>query len=277
MGQVVAREQEINRHLAIVHWYQGWGRDMSPDFSPELLQRVRAHGSTPLITWEPWNGKASENSFPLSAIAAGAFDAYVDSWAVGLRSYGHPALLSFAHEMQGGWYPWGAGVHGNTPRDYVAAYRHVHDRFTQAGASNVQWVWTVAADAPGSLPPAAGFYPGDRYIDWLGADVYNFGTTQTWSSWQSLSSLFTPAYARLTALHATAPVMLAEWGSVETGGAKGAWIQDAARSIPGQFSRVRAAVWFGAAGSPYPLNTSGATLAAARAAFGAPFCATLPY
>jgi hypothetical protein len=70
--------------------------------------------------------------------------------------------------------------------------------------------------------------------------------------------------------------MLSEWGSVEQGGDKGAWIQDAGRTIPAMFPRTRAVVWFDRA--EFALETSPGSLNAARSAFGAaPYCLTYPY
>ena len=274
-------ESELNRHSAIVHWYAQWG-NQSGVYSPtvqNLLAGVRAHGSTPLITWEPWNQPpATDNPFPLASIASGAFDTYIDSWATGIAAYGHPVLLSFAHEMNGNWYPWGANINGNTPAQYVAAYRHVHDRFALKGAGNVQWVFTMSGDPYGSWPNVQGFYPGSAYVDWLASDVYNFGTTQPWSSWQPLGFLLQLDYTRLTALSATKPLMLAEMASVEQGGSKAAWIQNAAATLGSQFPRVQAAVWFSRSGTGLALDSSATALAAARAAFGAPpYCRTFPY
>jgi hypothetical protein len=282
LGPLAAREAEINRHMAIVHWYQAWGSTPvnSSKFDPELFRAVRAHGSLPFLTWEPRDLTLPTNqkTFPLRSIAAGVFDAYIDSWAVGIRDYQHPVLLAFAHEMNGDWYPWGAGVNGNMPSDYVAAYRHVHDRFAQQGARNVAWVWAPAADLRSSYPAFKAFYPGDAYVDWLGVDVYNNGATESWSSWQPLSQLLQSPYAQLTALSASKPMVLAEWASVEQGGNKGAWIREAGVAIPQLFARIRAVVWFSETGTQYALNSSVGAIAGARAAFGSPpYCATPPY
>jgi glycosyl hydrolase family 26 len=80
--------------------------------------------------------------------------------------------VRFAHEMNGSWYPWGQGVNGNTAADYVAAYRHVHDVITAAGATNVIWVWSPITVISRPNVPLAPLYPGDGYVDWLGLSVY---------------------------------------------------------------------------------------------------------
>jgi beta-mannanase len=280
-GQMASLESQINRHSAIVHWYAQWGLQ-SGVFSPgvmNLLTGTRAHGSLPMITWEPWSGGAvSQTPYPLTDIASGKFDSYVDGWAAGLLAYGHPVLLRFAHEMNGEWYPWAVGVNGNTAAAYVSAYRHVHDRFSLKGVRNVQWVFSPDGDPYGSRPAYASFYPGDAYVDWLAADVYNWGSTQSWASWQTISFLYARAYAQLTALNRTKPLMLSEWASKEQGGNKASWILDAAATIPRQFPRTRAVVWFSRSGDQFALDSSAESLSAARNAFGAPpYCLVLPY
>ena len=74
-------------------------------------------------------------------------------WARALAAFGGPVRLRFAQEMNGDWYPWGAGTNGNTPAEFVRAWRHVHDIFTAAGATNVQWVWSPVSGAPAAVLP----------------------------------------------------------------------------------------------------------------------------
>ena len=48
--------------------------------------------------------------------------------------WGHwPFFLRFDWEMNGFWFPWNEGVNGNKPGEFVAAWRHVHDIFTEVG------------------------------------------------------------------------------------------------------------------------------------------------
>ena len=106
---------------------------------------VERRGSIPEITWEPWDTTkplgASQPRYSLRNIADGKFDSYIRTWARTLAAYGGEVQLRFAQEMNGDWYPWGRGTNGNTPAEFVKAWRHVHDIFTAAGATNVQWVW----------------------------------------------------------------------------------------------------------------------------------------
>src|SRR4051794_1356755 len=147
------------------------------------LKRLSDSGRLPMMTWEPWNHTTpSANPYSLQAIAAGQFDAYLSAQGKALAAVGAPVAVRFAHEMNGSWYQWGQGVNGNTPADYVAAYRHVHDVITAAGASNVIWVWSPITVISRPNVPLAPLYPGDGYVDWLGLSVYFSSPTATYAA-----------------------------------------------------------------------------------------------
>src|SRR5258706_3719345 len=273
----------IGRNSSIVHWYAQWGDAGSGNFAanqPWMLKAVRNYssvgvtGSTPLITWEAWGPSpmtVAKNTFPLTKIAAGAFDPYIDSWAVGLRTYGGPVLLDFGHEMDGNWYPWGYGVNGNTAAQYVAAFRHVHDRFVAAGAANVQFVWNPNVWNAAGVDQRV-FYPGDAYVDWMAIDVYNWGAAA--GGWASLAQGLTvvQTYARVAGLNATKPMMLAEYASAEpvagdpAGVTKGQWIIDAAWAMGAPFPRLKAALWVNQESSNFSVNSSPGSLVGAASA-----------
>jgi beta-mannanase len=236
-----AFERSVGRKAAIVHWYQGWGAE-NRGLDTALLSSVTQRGSTPMITWEPWDYTqgVEQPLYNLRNIANGHFDDYVREWANGLAAFQRPVLIRFAHEMNHPVYPWSIGVNGNTAEDYVAAWQHVHDLFVAAGATNVGWVWSPLIWWEGA-PAFEPMFPGDAYVDWVALDGYN---NATWGGWQSFSQLFKASYQKLTAL-STKPVMIAEVASSESGGNKAQWITDTyTRTIPTQFPRIRAIVWF---------------------------------
>ncbi|MGB7050876.1 MAG: hypothetical protein WBG41_04850, partial [Acidimicrobiales bacterium] len=85
--------------------------------------------------------------------------------------------------------------------------------------------------------------------------------------WESFTSIFSEAYAEVTAV-STLPLMIAETGSVDEPGnpsAKADWITSAfEQEIPQQFPRVRAVLYFDAPGRgfSYALNSSPQALTA---------------
>ena len=208
------------------------------------LDAVRSRGATPLVTWEPWawGGGVDQPAYSLSRITAGDFDGYISQWGQSLAAWGKPVMLRFAHEMNGNWYPWAEGVNGNQSGEYVAAWRHVHDVVAATGASNVQWVWSPNVPYWGSTD-LAGLYPGGGYVDVVALDGYNWGTSQTWSSWVSPVDLFAPGISQLRTLAPGKPVLIAETASSEMGGSKASWNTDLVSYLAAQ-PDVMGFVWF---------------------------------
>jgi hypothetical protein len=262
-------EKAMRQPYSIVQWYALWGGWKSA-FSRADLDAVSAHGSLPLITWEPWAGTGADPAWSLqTAILSGRNDAYIASWATGLAAYGKPVLLRFAHEMHNqASYPWAVGVNGNTAADYVAAWKYVRAIFRQNGANNVEWVWNpnTLGDAPSTAYTAiySALYPGDDQVDYLGLDIYNTGPQLDWGAprWRTFGQALANPYTAITAV-SNKPLLLPEVASTEVGGSKAAWIQDALSTGLDQFPRVRALVWFDVAKEqPWNLNSSSASLSA---------------
>lgn len=132
------------------------------------------------------------------------------------------------------------------PEKYVDAYRHVHDLFKQLGANNVIWVWSPNEGNPvgASWNALENYYPGDAYVNWLGMDGYNWGTSRPWSRWRSFDEIFGDFYGRLTKLAPGKPIMIAEFASSEQGGNKASWITNTFQRIKTDYPRIKAFIWF---------------------------------
>ena len=270
LGAIQNAEAKLGKHSAIVMWYKHWGGPYNSFYAPDF-EAVLNHGSVPMVTWMSddytlpgYPNNNSQTAFADAKIAAGAFDPFIRSWAIGLRKIGRPVLLRLDHEMNGNWYAWSPGVNGNTAAQYVAMWRHVHDLFAQEGATNVRWVWS-----PNAGTPFSSLYPGNAYVDWVGLDGYNWGRTNGWTPWQSFTAVFSGSYREALAL-SSRPLMIAETSSVEigapSGASKAAWISHALESEVSQnFPRVRALIWFdqnNGNGQDFRIDSSGASLAA---------------
>ncbi len=238
-------EAMTGRQMSLIAWYQPWsypGTDSPDPLDTEALQSVTARGATPLITWEAWGTINGVDPSHVANITAGNFDAYIDSWASGLKAYGRPVYLRLFHEMNFQGYPWAYGTNGNTAADLIAAWRHVHDRFARIGATNVQWVW--CPNPENDVVPFSAIYPGDAYVDWFGVDVYNGGTQFDWGGWRSAQQIADQTYRTFRAMNPTKPIMVAEASSVEQGGSKAQWVTDLFKATPAALPNIRAIVWF---------------------------------
>ncbi len=231
----------------IVHWYQQWGSGESR-FRGDWLAEIAEAGRVPMVSWEAWakpDGSfhsADQELGRMSEIADGAFDEYIDEWAVAAAEFGEPMLLRPFHEMNGYWYPWSVGTNGNTAEDYIAAWRHVVERFDNAGANNVSFVWSVNTLA--SFDEGRGienYYPGDSYVDWVATSGFNWDDYDVWASWLSAEEVFGETYDVLAGFDK--PVMFAEIGTGTEGGDGAAWVEDAAQWFS-TLPDLKATVWF---------------------------------
>ena len=185
-----------------------------------------------MISWEPWPGR-------LEPIAAGERDDYVRRFASDAAAYEGPILLRFAHEMNLRGIPWHgpAGV-------FTSAWQRVRAMFRDSGASNVGFVWSPHVVDRNAVPFER-YYPGHDQVDWVALDGYNWGRRRWRNRWASFDSIFSGSYRALVDLAPDKPMLLAEIGSAERGGDKGAWMRDALlRTIPEGYPDLLAVVWF---------------------------------
>jgi mannan endo-1,4-beta-mannosidase len=244
-------EALVGTSIPIVSFYWAWGHGPS-ELPFQWMRSVIEKGKQPLVTWEPWrlpedftNPRQSveDASFRLKALTSGAFDDYIADWAGKIKTLPGRVAVRLMHEMNGNWYPWCGHTNGNTPEQYVLTWRYIHDLFRHKQATNVEWVWCPYVI---SAPPSTAFtdyFPGDEYIDWLGLDGYNWGTSRPWACWQEFPKLFGEAYRSLIGLSAK-PLMIAEVGCAECGGSKADWLRHAYHCASTMFPRLRAVVWF---------------------------------
>ncbi len=73
------------------------------------------------------------------------------------------------------------GLAARQPGRWVAAWRHVVTVFRNSDAINVTWLWVISGDnrATGQL---RNWWPGPRYVDWVGVDGYYFTPADTFKS-----------------------------------------------------------------------------------------------
>ena len=201
------------RQISVIHWGV-----MTPWEHPfnhwvGTFNDVQGEGAVSLVDMDT-------GTVPLRAIADGAYDSALQTWASQAASWGQDFFLRFDWEMNGRWYPWGTRPSNkNTPAAFVAAWRHVHNIFSAAGATNVDWVWCPNYDPYHEMTNLAKLYPGKAYVDWTCLDGYNRDTP-----WTSFNNLYASTYREVTRLAPNKPLMLGEVASTEHGGRKAQWI-----------------------------------------------------
>ncbi|HEX4086721.1 MAG TPA: glycosyl hydrolase [Chthoniobacteraceae bacterium] len=314
---IEAFEKMVGKHQAIVASSSYWGEQCFPTANLLCIWR---HGSIPLVYWSPWDRPYDEDQgpdkFSLVNIAAGKWDAYIDHWGDAAAAFGHPFMVSFANEMNGQWFPWSGMFYGQdkvipgtkppkyvAPEIFKAAYRRVVDRVRARGATNVVWVFHAMnysmPQAMGGAYPAAmewnkmgQYYPGPKYVDWLGMSVY--GQQYVEDNWSPFEPLLDWPYTEITTMEPNKPVMLAEWGIGEFPqfGSKSGFITEAF-NVMKRYPKLKAAVFWNERWQNEPsyddngiyhdggysdlrVNSTPASLAAYRKGVGEPFWLGFP-
>jgi hypothetical protein len=116
--------------------------------------------------------------------------------------------------------------------------------------------------------PFSAYFPGEEWVDYIGLDGYNWGSTPG-NKWSSLEEVFSSSYAKITQLSAK-PLIITETSSSEVGGDKAEWIRTGfMKTIPEKFPRVTGVIWFNKAQEDnWPLTSSQASLDAYREVVG---------
>jgi cellulose synthase/poly-beta-1,6-N-acetylglucosamine synthase-like glycosyltransferase/beta-mannanase len=248
---ISAVEQQVQKKFAVVNYYQAWGTKQNR-FQDIPGAQIANDGKILMVSWEPWKPVAGfarnqkdidQPQYRLARITEGDFDGYITDYAHSVKAYNKPVFIRFAHEMNGNWYPWGG--HLNTPQDFIAAWRHIHDIFEKEGVRNVTWVW-----APNEMYEETAYsndilltYPGDEYVDWVGLSSFNWAGLYKNNVWRTPQSMFEPTVQVLATLHK--PILIAETATAENGNANGKaiWITQLSQYIQNQ-PLIKGVIWF---------------------------------
>jgi len=246
---IVELEDSLRTVFPLIHLYSAWGSKPEHQFPKLQVKAIINMGSIPVITWEPWLTEFDSKDYPklrkkelrstngLTDIAKGMYDAYIIHWAQDVKAIEQPVFIRLGHEMNDPYrYPW--GPQNNVPEEFVNAWRYVHDLFVKQGATNVLWVWNPHL----SYGYFDLYYPGKKYVDYVGADVLNFGTVASWSQWYSFNDIFGSHYKELEAFGK--PIMIAEFSSLACGGDRKKWFAEALSNFPQKYPAVKAFMFF---------------------------------
>jgi beta-mannanase len=247
-SELPAFENSVGSKLEIFLWYQS----IIEDFDIELANWLWERGTKVELAFEPRIPSQSSTDQPnyrLRNISSGQHDEDLYRWANQLKNFGRPVYFRPMSEMNGNWTSWAGEANGNSPADFIPAWQHIHDIFTQVGATNVVWVWSPNRDGDedAALSTFTRYYPGANYVDYVGLNGYNWGSmynTPSWNSeWQNFDEVFGPSYRVFTRL-TDKPIVIAETASTDVGGSKAQWIKDSFLTARAEYPRIKAIVWF---------------------------------
>jgi hypothetical protein len=218
---VKLRRRQLGRDQRITHVFYAW-----PDRLPTKIEGMPKK-SVPMVSWRGPR---------YSAILSGDSDDLIAAAARRIRDMDRPVLMRWGWEMNGRWYEWSGFQNGQDPGSYVKCYKHIRKIFDDEGAGRVSWVWSPNWN---SAPPDEwnrmdAYYPGDKYVDWVGVSGYNLNQ-------ESPATLFDPVYRKYSNRK---PIMITEVGAKDHGGtSKEDWIKDFSAYVE-QRPAIGGVVWF---------------------------------
>ena len=146
-----------------VTYFNAW---LGP-FPTVLGQLAAQNNATVYLNLEPWNTWGGGPTPTMADIAKGTYDSYLTSIGNAIKAGGNDVWVTFAHEMNGDWYPW--GIQAVTPAQWVTTWKHVCDVIRAAAGGHAKMVWCPNNNDVGPVTP---YWPGDAYVDIAGFDSY---------------------------------------------------------------------------------------------------------
>lgn len=244
-------EQLASKPLAWAYFSNHWLRGRIR-FPAKAVETIWRQGSLPFVRMMPWSRQTQGEADPvfrMADVAGGRWDEQLGQWADDARRTGIPIMVDFGPEMNGDWFPWNGAYGGELAgaRAYRDAFRHVVTLFRQRGATNVSFAFHIDAggEPPQTWNDPKQYYPGNAYVDWVGASVY--GADAPTYDWTAFSTGLAVATAKLQSVAPGKPIAVFEWGVVEAPakGDKARWIDDAFAALAERrFAAVRAVSWW---------------------------------
>lgn len=243
--KLLAFQRLVHKKVSIAHYYIGWEALADPKLINQFAT-IRKYDWEPMVNVNPYYfSECPATNLPLyRAISDGRCDDFLRKAGKNLKHVKQPFYLLFAWEMNNPQNEWSIEHTGSTSQDFVTAWQHIHTIFAEEGASNI--IWVFCPNIPNDpQAPYAKIYPGDAYVDWVGLDGYNWGTTQPWSQWTNFSGVFGGSYKTLSTIAPKKPMLIAEVNTTNEGGDKGAWYEDMfTEQLPYHFPRIKMVVIF---------------------------------
>ncbi|MBE7162554.1 MAG: hypothetical protein INR72_15050 [Williamsia herbipolensis] len=176
-----------------------------------------------------------------SAKPGSSIYANIVRWADTLKTRRGPIFFAYHHEPEAS----GSSTYG-TAANFKAAFRHVVTIFRHHGVHNVRYTWQMTSwsfQTSHTDPRAAWrWYPGDKYVDVVSSDAYNWFTNPPGVGvWQQLASVGNPTLKFAKAHHKT--VVFGEYGCAASSRRAG-WLRAVKKYFIKHRDIIRGAFYF---------------------------------
>jgi hypothetical protein len=201
------------QHPDVANIYEYWGNSFPSSFAGEAENA----GATPFLEIEPWQGGGAQDcnyspDFPkMTRIGANgsAIRGYLHSLGSAIASFGHPVIVTFAHEFNvSGQYPWSHGdCEHTTASQWIKAWDAVRSDIGTTANGLAYFMWAPNADTGGTTINPTPYWPGSSKVDMVGVDGYP--NTQYGSQFGTFSGEFGPTFSEIHAL-TSLPIFISE-------------------------------------------------------------------
>jgi hypothetical protein len=181
----------VGRPVDVYRTYRGWGQ---PLFN-KTIDAILASQSPPeiYVSFHAFFGSKATDPIPWAQIAAGDYDAQIDSWAQELLRLGRRTYVCFHHEMENEEDRCGP------PEDFLAAYWHFRHRIEiDNGVTNLTWLivymrttFNGKHGGPDRWWPDVSPDPDLPADQLVGVDIYNryFCHNKNWQKFEQLTGV----------------------------------------------------------------------------------------
>jgi hypothetical protein len=119
---------------------------------------------------------------------------------------------------------------------YVSNWQYLYTFFNDLGISNLTWVWNAGAGKENKA-----FYPGSKFVDWVGVSCLNYGQDPKHKEWYSFKEIYLPY--RAVSNEFQKPVMITELGCLNSKD-QSKWIAEAFKVIADEMHEIKGLVIF---------------------------------
>jgi hypothetical protein len=204
------------------------------------IEQCASLGVIPFITY--FAGDAVRSFADLDGIANGDYDKEIryaakDLKAIG-ETYGGFFIRTMEH-MNTSWYAnWGSV---KSPEKFKKAWLKIWNLFESEGANHYA-TWVFNPYVPDPFGIASWYYPGDKYVDWIGMSGYNMEGLDVHLSASRVNTLFKNPYKRIYRKYANKPIMICEIATHQLP-YKPKWIDTAFNLVKTRYFGVKGLSW----------------------------------
>ncbi len=223
-GTVVDHQKVLGRTLRGLRIYKSWDDQLFG--SSQTWARDTGHTLFMSIDSRRSNGSAIKWADVANARPGSPLYQNMLSQAKQIKAFKAQVFIAYNHEPDSKW----SSDLGSNPAQFVAAWRKVISVYRAAGVRSAKFVWVMTAYSfrrhDGNR--ASLYYPGDSYVDDIGADGYNWYQCRGSGGWADASTIF-DGQRQFGLQHRSKGLMIWEFSSAEdrkSPGRKARWFHD---------------------------------------------------